>query len=845
MNAIETAEMGVSAPTDESAGPADAAPSRQPAAAEIASWLLDGRYLTVDSAGAVTTWSSGAEETFGWGRRDMVGLSFSERVIAPGDRDRVHERLSALLGGDVEARLDGAATALGADGDEIAGARFVAVPIAVGAGYDFNSLLRDVAAGARATESRAALEQRHEAVTALIDDALAGRHAGRAETDEARRVAGALLVFELSAPMASADNVVPIAEALSTGEAHGRIEEARQIAEEAQAHARALEGQLGEARREAQRARNEADAARQEAADARDSLAAAQREAETRESALVNARAQVDDAGAAAEAARIRMEEALREAGRIRTEMLETREEARATVARLDAEVARAREDSERSARELAEARREVGRLGGELEAALARAEAAQAELVEARSAAGGARADGERTRVEMERLRAELAAAVESGDRAREEAERIAAELAAADGAPAVAELRARVEHLEAAFERAPVGAVVTTPEGRIVDVNRALCDTLGYTRAALLTDDPPQIVHPDDVDAKRELARRMLLGEQVAARGYRRYMHADGYAITMRESAALLRDPSGEPRMFLFQLEETPAGEQVDLLGEHLDHVVIDAELAPDGAAAHDDLTPDAIRAAVEEERFVLHCQPVLDLHSNQVRQHELLLRIVDDAGRVVLPQGFLEPARRAGLAGAIDRWVVRKAIALLAGDQDGERSVEINLSPEAIHDDELPEFIERELAATLVDPARLIVEITSQAAVEDLERSQALAKRLRAHGCRFALDDFRSTFGALRLLKDLPLDYLKLDGEIVGSLADNQTSQLIVKAIVDVARATGTRTVAVFVSEDRILHQLRQHGVDCAQGYAVGRPRPIDDLWASQQPALPSGD
>jgi len=731
----------------------------------------------------------------------------------------------------------------GAGGDEVAAARFAAVPIAVGVGYDFNALLRDIAGAPRGEQSRAAFEQRHAAVTALVDDALQGRHAAKAETEEARRIAGALLVFEAQQAdqedAAGADNVVPIAEALSSNEAHGRIEEARRIAEDAQAHARELEGQLGEARREAQRARSEADVARQEATDARESLAGAQRAAETAEKALAGARAQVEDAGAAAEAARIRMEEALREAGRLRTEMVETREEARATVGRLDAEVARAREDSQRSARELAEARREVGRLAGELEAALARAEAAQSELVEARSEAGGARADGERARVELERTRAELSAAVEAEKHARGDADRVARELAAADEAPAVTELRGRAEQLQAVFDRAPVGAVLTAPEGRILDVNRALCDTLGYTRAALLADDPPQIVHPDDVDAKRELARRMLLGEQVAARGYRRYLHADGYAITMRESAAMLRDPSGEPRMFLFQLEEAPAAEQ-------LEHVVIDAELAPDEPVFEESgPSSDAIRAAVEDERFVLHCQPVLDLHSEAVHQYELLLRMVDDDGGLVLPQGFLEPARRAGLAGAIDRWVVRRAVALLADDRHGERSVEINLSPEAVHDDELPDVIERELAATLVDPARLIVEITSGAAVEDLERAQLLAKRLRALGCRFALDDFRSTFGALRLLKDLPLDYLKLDGEIVGSLADNHTSQLIVKAIVDVARATRTRTVAVFVSDERTLHELRQQGVDCAQGYAVGPPRPIEEVWTSQQAALPSGD
>jgi EAL domain-containing protein (putative c-di-GMP-specific phosphodiesterase class I) len=166
-------------------------------------------------------------------------------------------------------------------------------------------------------------------------------------------------------------------------------------------------------------------------------------------------------------------------------------------------------------------------------------------------------------------------------------------------------------------------------------------------------------------------------------------------------------------------------------------------------------------------------------------------------------------------------------------------------VNLSPEAIHDSELPVLIDQELATTSVDPARLILEVTGQTAADALEATRTMAKRIRALGCRFALDDFRSTFGSFRLLKDLPLDYLKLDGELVGSLAESRTSQLIVKALVDVAAGTGTKTVAVFVSDEDTLALLRQQGVDFAQGYRVGRPRPVADVWPGAEPAaLPAG-
>ncbi|GAC1526985.1 MAG: hypothetical protein NVS2B6_14630 [Thermoleophilaceae bacterium] len=400
--------------------------------------------------------------------------------------------------------------------------------------------------------------------------------------------------------------------------------------------------------------------------------------------------------------------------------------------------------------------------------------------------------------------------------------------------------------ERMALAFERAPVGTALAAPDGRITQVNRVLCDLLGYDAKRLLSGDAPALVHPDDVDARRELARRILLGDQSVARGYRRYLHADGHTITMRESIALVRDGQGDPVMFVFQLEEAHGR-------EHGGEVVIDVEVATDGGdcgelvpvrGEGDPLSAEMLRRAIEEESFELHCQPVVDLRTNEVTQYELLTRLVADGGRLILPQAFLPPARAAGLAQAIDRWVVRKALGMLAGDPASGHALEVNLSPEAIDDPDLLEIIEEELAASAIDPARLILELTGQAAVESLQQTHEFAMRLRGLGCRFALDDFRSTFGSFRILKDLPLDYLKLDGELVGSLAESRTSQLIVKALVEVAEGTATRTVAVFVTDEPTLGVLRRQGVDFAQGYAVGRPRPVAELWGSAQAALPPG-
>jgi PAS domain S-box-containing protein len=262
---------------------------------------------------------------------------------------------------------------------------------------------------------------------------------------------------------------------------------------------------------------------------------------------------------------------------------------------------------------------------------------------------------------------------------------------------------------------------------------------------------------------------------------------------------------------------------------------------------------ITPQHITRALREDGFTLYCQPVLDLRADRVTQHELLLRMVGHDGELALPQAFLATAHRAGLTSAIDQWVVRRAIRTI-GEQaqvGREVSFEVNLSREALHDVALLPTIEREVATTGIDPGRLVLEVTEQIAIEDPEGARALAKNLRAVGCGFALDDFGTSFGSFRFLKDMPVDYLKIDGDLIVSLAESRTAQLVVKALVDVARGTGADTIAVFASDDRTLELLRELGVGYAQGHRVGRPRPIADalseleeegLRAVEAPPLP---
>ncbi len=238
------------------------------------------------------------------------------------------------------------------------------------------------------------------------------------------------------------------------------------------------------------------------------------------------------------------------------------------------------------------------------------------------------------------------------------------------------------------------------------------------------------------------------------------------------------------------------------------------------------------DVIRDALDEERLILQAQPILDVASGEIRQYEMLLRMRDPLGELIPPAAFLPVAERYDLIGAIDKWVVRHAIEMLGEELiRGNRLVfEVNISGRSAGDPELLELIEHELRINRVEPAQVIFEITETTAVSNIPQAQEFAAHLNALGCRFALDDFGAAFASFYYLKHLPFDYLKIDGEFVRSCMNNRTDQLVIQAVVDIARGLGKRTVAEMVGDQETLDMLAAMGVDHAQGYHIGRPAPL---------------
>jgi diguanylate cyclase (GGDEF)-like protein len=261
-------------------------------------------------------------------------------------------------------------------------------------------------------------------------------------------------------------------------------------------------------------------------------------------------------------------------------------------------------------------------------------------------------------------------------------------------------------------------------------------------------------------------------------------------------------------------------------------------DEEIPPTGdGAAVDAKSPggirtrlrwlDRVQAALDEDRFVLHGQPIVDLASGRVHGHELLLRMLGDDDELIAPYAFLPTAERFGLIPAVDRWVIARAIDLAA---DHGSRFSINLSAKSLSQPDLVGFIADRVQAARVQPSLLTFEITETAAVTNVAVARAFAEGLHDLGCRLSLDDFGAGFGTFSYLKHLPFDEVKIDGEFVSSCVSSSFDQMVIDAVVRMAQALGKTTVAEFTGDRETADLLRAAGVTHAQGFYLGRPGPL---------------
>lgn len=233
--------------------------------------------------------------------------------------------------------------------------------------------------------------------------------------------------------------------------------------------------------------------------------------------------------------------------------------------------------------------------------------------------------------------------------------------------------------------------------------------------------------------------------------------------------------------------------------------------------------------IRDAIENGRFALACQPIVDTRTHAIVSYEVLIRMLDEREGMIMPAGFLPPAERFGLAVDIDRWVIVHAIDTLAVQRREltDLCYSINLSGQTLSDTTVCDLIQARIAATGLNPAALTFEVTETVAIADMAAAETFLARLQALGCRTALDDFGSGMSSFAYLRDLPVDSIKIDGRFVKNLALSTIDQAMVRAMNEIAHALGKQTVAEFVEDEASFRLLAAIGVDYAQGYHLGRP------------------
>jgi EAL domain-containing protein (putative c-di-GMP-specific phosphodiesterase class I) len=244
---------------------------------------------------------------------------------------------------------------------------------------------------------------------------------------------------------------------------------------------------------------------------------------------------------------------------------------------------------------------------------------------------------------------------------------------------------------------------------------------------------------------------------------------------------------------------------------------------------------LVAATLRDALEQNRFRLFCQPIVALAGAAPLRYELLIRLLDADGCLVLPKAFIPAAERYGLMSAIDRWVIETAFRAYAEALGASRGVEIaiNLSGDSLNDDDFPKFVLEQFERSSVPPDRVCFEITETAAIHNLDRAIEFVTEIRRGGSRVALDDFGSGLSSFTYLRRLPADYLKIDGSFVRDMVNSPREEALVAAINEVGHTLGITTIAEYAHSTAIVDCLRRLGVDCAQGYAFGVPMPLENM------------
>src|SRR5690606_12878832 len=241
------------------------------------------------------------------------------------------------------------------------------------------------------------------------------------------------------------------------------------------------------------------------------------------------------------------------------------------------------------------------------------------------------------------------------------------------------------------------------------------------------------------------------------------------------------------------------------------------------------------------MKKRDFQVYFQPIMDMKTGTISHYEALLRVFDGDGQLATGL-FIQAAERNGSILVLDELIVERVMEHQAElVRNGiDACISINLSGASFqHPERLLQHVESLLERYRINPGSMIFEITETAAVKDISVTRQHISMLRERGFKFALDDFGVGFSSLFYLKQLPVDYLKIDGSFVRNLPNEPDDQALVQALVQVAKIYRLQTVAEFVENQDIVDLLRAYDVDFAQGYHIGKPRAFDEVFFKDRP------
>lgn len=296
----------------------------------------------------------------------------------------------------------------------------------------------------------------------------------------------------------------------------------------------------------------------------------------------------------------------------------------------------------------------------------------------------------------------------------------------------------------------------------------------------------------------------------------------------LSEADSACYMAKDSGRGRVHVYQADD------IDLLQRHGEMQWV-----------------SRIHEAFEQQRLSLVCQPIVPVSALSKKTKdsivddegmffEVLIRMMGENGQRIPPGAFIPAAERYNLMPTIDRWVVRSTLKWLHNNStqmDHVTFCTINLSGHSLNDDYFLEFVIERLNESAINGDKICFEITETAAVANLTKAVHFIKRLKEFGCRFALDDFGSGMSSFSYLKNLPVDFLKIDGNFVRDIASDPIDYAMVEAVNRVGHVMGIKTIAEFVENDKVLEQLQKIGVDYVQGYGIAMPKALDEVFQSE--------